>query len=601
MESPSLMNDDRTSPNADTGKTIKLTPTEILARVQSGRRVIQDFLPLPESLETELSRQFFQDRGSLAFIGNPVPFEINNNGNHSMRAVSVFFANLVEAESTGTLETDVYVLELGIGSGLFARYFLDHFRTLCNQHGKDFYGRLHYLATDISERMVADVERLGTLAGHRDRYRVAKLDALRLADDLRPLLWESDTGPRRVRAVFVNYLLDNLPMTALRFDDDGPKQLYVRTCLARDIDYDEYGLSADEIATRAASDDPAVRSELVDLYPLFALEYAYRPIALDEIPFSDFALEYDRGSSPYLLFNYGPLQCLHSLRDFLADGGMVMINDYGQIRPDQSKEENVHQRFSGSIACEINFPLISQFCERRCDWQWIAPETDSDQIYTRLTGRNVPQSAQQVFVSLFGKKAQEADQAYIQEARRLRQDGRIEQALTSYERAMATQPYNWSLADEVVRFLMTDLKNYDAAMQMSQHALSLNESFSANLWCNLGDCRKALRQRGVAECYQRALQIDPDNARAHFGLGLVAASRRDYGAALSGFANALTRDKDNNYRDRILQEQREVLERLQHRWEWERRNLANRVNRVIELDAIETEESAKDEGVQSQQ
>jgi hypothetical protein len=46
------------------------------------------------------------------------------------------------ADKAGQLEDDIYVLELGIGVGLFARYFFDRFRELCRQHKKDYHARL---------------------------------------------------------------------------------------------------------------------------------------------------------------------------------------------------------------------------------------------------------------------------------------------------------------------------------------------------------------------------------------------------------------------------------------------------------------------------
>jgi tetratricopeptide (TPR) repeat protein len=201
-----------------------------------------------------------------------------------------------------------------------------------------------------------------------------------------------------------------------------------------------------------------------------------------------------------------------------------------------------------------------------------------------MAGRNVPEAVRQCFSEIFGRQALDAFQQPAQEARALRDQGRIEQALVSYEHALKAQPYNWFLADEVARFLMTVLKDFEAALQMTVHALSLNPSYSANLWCNLGDCRKALKMPEVKECFRQALEIDPENARARFGLGLVAVAERDYATALREFADALRHDKNNDYRERILNEQKDVLGLLNQRWERERRNLANRVNRVIEID-----------------
>src|SRR4051812_41086406 len=117
-----------------------LSAVEILDRAQSGRLVLEDYRPLAESLEWELGQEYLRQRGSLAFISDPepVPWVINNDGNQSIRAAEVFFTSLLVADEAGKLEQDIFVLELGIGVGLFARYFLDWFQHLCDQAGKDY-------------------------------------------------------------------------------------------------------------------------------------------------------------------------------------------------------------------------------------------------------------------------------------------------------------------------------------------------------------------------------------------------------------------------------------------------------------------------------
>lgn len=560
------------------------SPTEILARAQSVRRMIQDFRPISESIEVELSRLYFQERGTRAFVRNHVPFEINNDGNFSTRAATVLFESLKVSEEAGTLEPTVCVLELGVGSGLFARFLLDHFRELCTQHSKDYYDRLIYVLTDKTAKMLDDLDQQGLFAAHGGHYRFVCADAMQPDIDLRGM---DNFGPEetpRFRAVFLNYILDMLPNTALRFDDDGVRQLFVRTCLARDIDFAEYRLTPEQIAKRVESDDPSVRRALVDLYPLFALEYSYRPIALDSLPYGDFAREYDRGKSPYLLHSHGALHCLDRLRGMLDNEGFIIVNDYGQINPDQSREEIVHQHYGGSIACEINFLLMRDFCRRKCELTWAEPEGEIDLIHSRLIGRAVDAKVQKCFATVYGRAGYDEAQRPVQQARQLQQNGRIEQALVAYEKALKKQPYNWVLADEVARFLMTRLDDYEAAMQMSQHGLTLNPTCSASLWNNLGDCRKALKLPNARECFEQALKIDPDDPRGHFGLGLVLASANEYGAALRKYADALVRDKTGEYRERIQNKQNELLTRLRNRWEHESRNLTNRVNQMIDAD-----------------
>ena len=52
-------------------------------------------------------------------------------GTLSYSAAEVLFASLAAAKRDGPLPERLFVLELGIGVGLFARFFLDAFRDLC--------------------------------------------------------------------------------------------------------------------------------------------------------------------------------------------------------------------------------------------------------------------------------------------------------------------------------------------------------------------------------------------------------------------------------------------------------------------------------------
>src|SRR3984885_9880455 len=164
----------------------KSAPEAILAKAQSNRDIIQDFVPLADSLEWNLGQEYLRQRGNKAFLSDAstVPFVINNDGSLSRSAAAVFFASLVDAEKNGPLENEIFVLELGIGVGLFARYFLDAVRDLCQEHKKDFYDRLCYIAADRSERMLLDVCRHGVLAEHPGRYRLRLVDAMKPAEGL---------------------------------------------------------------------------------------------------------------------------------------------------------------------------------------------------------------------------------------------------------------------------------------------------------------------------------------------------------------------------------------------------------------------------------
>ena len=237
-----------------------------MARTGTPRDTIQEYAPLANSLEWDLGQEYLRQRGNKAFISDasPVPFVINNDGTLSRHAAEVFIASLAESEKTGTLPYEIHVLELGIGVGLFARYFLDHVQDLCRQQKKDYYQRLTYIAADRSERMLSDVLRHGVLAHHPGRVRVRQIDAMQ-PDLLLPLEVSLPKGPHPqplsqgargvFRAVFLNYLLDCLPAASLRFEGDKVEQLHVRTCVARNVKLSNYtDLTPEQLHKRVASE-----------------------------------------------------------------------------------------------------------------------------------------------------------------------------------------------------------------------------------------------------------------------------------------------------------------------------------------------------------
>jgi hypothetical protein len=109
-----------------------------LDEAHSGRLVLGDFVSQEDSLEWQLGQEYLRRRGGRAFVADAerVPFVVNNDGNQSVRAAEVFFASLVAAEQIAPLPQDIFVLELGIRVGQFARYFLDWFEVLCRREGK---------------------------------------------------------------------------------------------------------------------------------------------------------------------------------------------------------------------------------------------------------------------------------------------------------------------------------------------------------------------------------------------------------------------------------------------------------------------------------
>ena len=184
-------------------------PLSAFDAIASESREIEGFRPLSDCLEWRLADAYWQQAGVIPFVRNDVPYLVNNTGRLSENAA----------------------LELGAGTGLYARYFLDAFAAHCKTAGCDFYDRLIYVVSDRFERTVASWEANGIFAEHEGHV------ALRVCEAEEPArLILAGGGEARLPgapfAVFFNYLLDVLPAKIARRAAEGLEELCVRTHLA---------------------------------------------------------------------------------------------------------------------------------------------------------------------------------------------------------------------------------------------------------------------------------------------------------------------------------------------------------------------------------
>ena len=510
---------------------------------------------------------------------SPVPFVINNDGTLSRHAAEVFFASLIEAEKAGTLPKELHVLELGIGVGLFARFFFDHVQELCRQQKKDYYQRLTYIAADRSERMLTDVLRHGILAHHPGRYRVRQVDAMK-PDELLPGDVSISESKKPFRAVFLNYLLDCLPAASLRFDSDKVEQLHVRTCVARNVKLSDYtDLSAEQLRKRAKSNDAKARQELLEVYGLFASEYDYRAVEVKDLPYGAFAAEYARRTSKNLLHSYGPIQCLEKLLGLVADDGFILVNDYGQTQATRDSDFE-HQRFSLATAVGINFPQVEAYFTDAGRCKVIRPSSEERGIHSRLFSKNPASDTITRFYESFGDGEHKHLQEPIQFARACAKQGRFEMASSYYQEALRRQPRNWVLLGEVSMFLAFQMADPKAGANLAKIALSLNPTCSADLWNTLGDALYVWGRTAEARgAYEKALSVNAADVRARFNLAWVHVREKNYDAALKRIAEAFTLDKTGEYRERLLQKLQEVLQHVSQRHQQEYLLLINLVSR----------------------
>jgi tetratricopeptide (TPR) repeat protein len=533
------------------------SPVQVLAGVRVQPTEIDGLRPLTESLEWRLAAAYWDRAGVAAFVSGDVPYVVNNSGRLSENAAVLLYASLRDAPASSG---PIAVLEVGAGTALFARYFLDAFRTICEQEQRDFYQRLTFVVSDHSARTVGAWAEQALFAGHEAHVMTVAGDAGEPQK-----LWAS-AGDGRLpapRAMFCNYLLDVLPSSIVRRAPDGHiDELHVRTHLdvAADVLRQYTPLGLDEVRARLTQADGARWSELEAIWPLLELETEYRPAAP-----SLAALCTELGVSGRAVVNHGAFACVERGLAMIDPAGFVLINDYGRSSPAGQPEAAPLsvQRFGHSVAVGVEFELLETRLRQR-EIACVAPPGDAERsVHSRLVARAPSAHLLETFANRFGTEADRYHQDPLDQARAHAAAGRRQDALEAFRCALERAHGDWQVMGEAAEYVGLELRDYAAGVELARAAVSRNPWYSPWLWNVLGDCLFCERQLDAAhDAYLVAGRIAPDDPRTNLNLAYTLFERGQHGAALQHLARGLTNDARGLYRTRLLDKQTQILTAL---------------------------------------
>lgn len=543
-------------------------PLETLRAVDVAPRLIEEDRPLTESIEWRLSEAYWNTHGTAGFVQSEIPYTVTSSGTLSASAARLLFLNCCAHAPGGTIE----VLEVGSGTGLFARLFLDEFARLCEREGKPFHRQMVYYVTDRSRRSLDQWKELALFEG---------LPAVPAwADALEPLDIRTPEGPKRLaglRAVFCNYSLDSLPAAVLRNGEAGPEELCLRTHLTADEARvkQRTPMSLTEIRELAGKADP----RLIPLVSLFEFEAEFQPCRRP-YPYAAEALAFDHDAKRTIL-NHGAIQCLERAIGGLDPHGFALLNDYGPVRPEDTAGMSGTQRFGPSAALGLNFPFLEHHFSSN-GTAMVRPELDERlPIHPRLLTREAAPDTWRAFREIFDFAAYQERHASQEEARQHVEGGRLDAAKRAYEKALAGRPRDWVLLGEIAEFLTRQVGNYQAGLQVASAALAVNPWYSVWLWNVYGDALYALERYGDAhEAYSKAARLEPSDARSNLNLGYTFAQLGDPRSALESLARGLAGDRGGVFQERLVRKQQQILASLQARFTEEQEWLARRAARI---------------------
>jgi tetratricopeptide (TPR) repeat protein len=382
--------------------------------------------------------------------------------------------------------------------------------------------------------------------------------------------------------VFCNYVLDVLPSAIARRSSSGWEQLCVRTHLpGAEAALRGAGLgSLDEARALAASDNLADLLRLLPLLPQLELETAFRPWT--DATAAELGLLSALPEGERAIVNRGGLACLDQLVAWLAPCGLVLVNDYGPVRTEDVGSHLGVQRFGGSVALGLSFPML----ERALAGQGFAtaapPGDDQRRVHTRLIARRIGPRSRELLDQRFGLETDRQLDAPQEEARAHLAAGRRNEALAAYRLMIERNPNDWQMLGEAAEYIGLQLGDHAAGLEIARAALARNPWYSAWLWNVLGDClfyRERLADAHAA--FLQALRIDPEDPRTNLNLAYTLSAQGDQTGALTAIARGLASDGRGLFRPRLLEKQAQILSLVSERIAAEQSRLARRAERFI--------------------
>jgi tetratricopeptide (TPR) repeat protein len=256
------------------------------------------------------------------------------------------------------------------------------------------------------------------------------------------------------------------------------------------------------------------------------------------------------------------------------------VNDYGPVRAEDVATHVGVQRFGGSVALGLNFPLLEGALAGR-GLVTAAPEGDDERrVHTRLIARQIGPRTLDVLRKRFALATDRQLDAPQEEARAHLAAGRRNEALDAYRRMIERNPGDWQMLGEAAEYVGLQLGDHAAGLDIVRAALERNPWHSAWLWNILGDCLFYRERLADAhEAFTQAQRIDADDPRTNLNLAYTHSAKGDQPGALAAIAHGLAHDGKGHYRPRLLEKQAQVLALISERAAAEQGRLVRRAER----------------------
>jgi len=527
-----------------------MDPAKIVAKGILSGHPVEGFTPIWGCAAARVARSAWVDCGLEVFLRTDVPYGATSSGRLSNDAVQLLL-------ETGKKSRPCRFLEIGAGSGLFAKLFLDSLKV----DAPDIYQNCTYVLTDGNAKMLESQADYGVLAGHETHIETRVFDASGA--------WPDDFSGA-FDAVFGSYILDSLPVEFLMVGESGTQRMEARCALPAQNEALEDALKIPGFA------------HLGPFLPLtknMGLQTRHRPAP--PLPYAS-AIGPPEGEDTPMVHSHGALACMENIARALAPGGFAMLSDYGTITPREPSETIEFQSFGASAAYAVNFHQIdTHFADHPVSY--LKPDAEEGHLITRVFYNGEADGLAPLVNLLFGEVRQRALRLPVDAAREMLRANAFHAARRLYSKAMELQPQNWALAEEVAELLLMASKDFADAKALAEFGLSLNP-FAPGLHRIIAEASFEMGDLSGAEnALETCLRYAGDTPQARL---LEARMRLKSGAhesALLAIAKGLATDRESDHRDALLTLQNDILLDISI---GARDDLLNEVNRARSLDGL---------------
>lgn len=323
--------------------------------IAPGYQIIQDWTNYEDSLISTISPRYYKLQGIKAFsklCGNPVPNEISNSYPHAKNFIDYVVEYIKYLENLGELE-EVKILDLGCGSGIFARH------CLIAAQKANILEKIKFYISDFSKKSLNDLKQRGVLKEFKEgeHYELIEMDIFdhKNAKKL-------DGSPVEIKdfsLVTANYLFSSLPSTVIRPKPKGGGYEKLQYRLLRPEDgkaFDPAELE-DENLTKDSFliDDMLIDSRWVE-YNRSTEKNEW------ENEFYDFIDAKITNHLSEIIYSFGAMKATEIIMDeILNDDGVFYATDV-QNRTDMTSNFKV---FSNAVAHFINEPMVTKLVNEK--------------------------------------------------------------------------------------------------------------------------------------------------------------------------------------------------------------------------------------------